>query len=284
MTPDQFYDVLITDAAYNQAGLDEADYAVFRRYYRSLCEKRPLRPFFRYNWQSRIAPMRQLLQELPAREMPWRILDAGCGVGTESIYWVMMRDDVEVVGVDLSVDRLDAARARAKGWAERGERPLPVQFCNQNIFDVLGGRPFDLIWTMEAISHIDPAESFLSAAFDNLTPGGSLVISDSHLLNPAMIWRLVKMRRHLPVRGHKTVAGGGQISYAHERLFAVPRLARLLRQTGFSKVNAQLSVFFPPSFARRPQLFRFIMYLERFWNKLPIVRQIGGIYTIVAAK
>lgn len=284
MLTQKFYDVLIAEVTANKAGLTDEEYKTLNRYYRGLASNERLRPFYRYNWQRRIRPMTQRLSGLPRTAIPWRVLDAGCGVGTESILWAVLRDDVDVVGVDISPERLQTAVSRLAYHERLWKRPLSVQFFNRNIFDVLGERPFDLIWTMEAISHIDPAESFLSAAFDNLTPGGSLIISDSHLLNPAMMWRLIKMRRHVPLRSQKTLAGGEQISYAHERLFAVPGLNRLLRRAGFSKVDAQLSVFFPPRVARYSSNFQLVVRLESIWGKLPLFRQIGGIYTIVATK
>lgn len=284
MVSDAFYDRLIADVLHNQANIHLADYEIFRRYYHKMAKREQYHPFFRHNWVRRTAPMANLLQQLPSRTTPYRVLDAGCGVGTESIFWATLNKNAHITGVDLSEDRLKVADARLTAWAEREQRPLPIQFLNQSIFDVLKGEPFDCIWSMESISHIDPAEDFLTAAFENLSTGGSLVISDSHLLNPAMLWRLAKMRTDVPVRTQKKLADGKEISYAHERLFAVPKLSHLLQKAGFSKVDTQLSIFFPPSFVRQPRLFNIARRLDSFWDKLPLFRQIGGIYTVTAHK
>ncbi|MEJ2751043.1 MAG: class I SAM-dependent methyltransferase, partial [Anaerolineae bacterium] len=160
-----------------------------RQYYRKLDSNEGLRPFYRYNWHRRTEPMAHQLQALPIRSQPWRILDAGCGVGTESLFWATVREDVTILGVDAHQPRIETAVARLPEWEQRLQRPLSLQFQCQNIFDVLGQQTFDLIWSMEAISHIDPAETFLSAAWSSLAPGGCLVISDSHLLDPAMARR-----------------------------------------------------------------------------------------------
>ncbi len=48
--------------------------------------------------------------------MPWRILDAGCGLGTEAIFWGTLRDDTEVTAVDISSERLHTAKARQSAY------------------------------------------------------------------------------------------------------------------------------------------------------------------------
>ncbi len=58
----------------------------------------------------------------------------------------------------------------------------------------------------------------------------------------------------------------------------------MLKQTGFLSVKAQLSVFFPPGLARFPKLFFSCTWSDAVLNRVPLIRNLGGIYTIVAAK
>ena len=81
--------------------------------------------------------MQALLHSLPPRELPWRILDAGCGVGTESIFWSTLRDDIEVMGVDISKDRLDVAKTRKILYERRLGKPLKISFLQDEHFDVV---------------------------------------------------------------------------------------------------------------------------------------------------
>ena len=284
MKADIFYDYLIADVVENAAQLSDEYYDQLWQYYRKLAHNESLRPFYRYNWQRRTNVMVHQLQKLPARPEPWRVLDAGCGVGTEALFWAVQRQDITVLGVDAHLPRVETAVSRIPEWEKRLQRPLSLQFQNQNIFNLLAAQTFDLIWTMEAISHIDPAEDFLAAAFASLSSGGRLVISDSHLLNPAMAWRIFKMRQKAPLRKQKTLADGQQISYADERLFAVPQLHKLLRQVGFTAVSSQISIFFPPRLAQNRPLFPAAVQIDGLLGQLPLLRQMGGIYTIVAVK
>ena len=275
-----FYSTLIDELNYlaNNATADEE---LITQYYKRLLNESESQQFYQYNWQRRIQPMVQLLHTIPRREESWRILDAGCGVGTESFLWASLRDDVEVIGVDISTARLKAASARRPFYEQQVGRPLSVKFCDQSVFTVLKEKTFDLIWTMEAISHIDPAEAFIAASYASLKTGGHLVISDSHFLNPAMLWRIFKLRRKGIKHTYKTTSAGETVSYAEERLFSVPRLTRVLYQAGFNTVQAQISVYFPPRLLASSLFFQ---AADRMLNRLPLVRYLGGIYTISAHK
>lgn len=279
-----YYDQLIREIDGNFLGLSPIHYNELCRYYRGLLKLLERRPFYQYNWLKRTLPMVKLINSLPVREKPWKILDAGCGVGTESIFWASLRDDVEVVGADIKQERLDVAQARLEKMKAATGKPLKVSFELTNIFKLLDTKQFDLIWTMEAISHIHPAEEFLSAAYNSLEPGGHLIISDSHLLNPKMQWRIIKLRRKSPKYTHKVLPDGSRIDYADERLFAVPFLKKLMRHAGFTGLQSQLSVFFPPGMARFEHLFSSLVGMDKALNYIPLLRLIGGIYTLSGKK
>jgi SAM-dependent methyltransferase len=275
----------------NCGSLCPKHYDDLARYYQSLRDHERLRLFYRFNWARRVEPMLEILHALPERETRWRLLDAGCGTGTESIFWSTVREDVEVTGVDIHRGRLEVARARQAAYEDRLGRGLNLRFLDVDVFRALDAGPYDLVWAMESISHIDPAEAFLAKVLERLnaggyrTSGGHLVISDSHLLNPAMAWRVWRLRASgVAERTHRTLDSGTALSYAQERLFTVGQLSRVLRSVGFQSVQSHLSVFFPPALARFPSLFRACVRLEAFLSAVVLVRNLGAIYTIVATK
>ncbi|MCB9078080.1 MAG: class I SAM-dependent methyltransferase [Anaerolineaceae bacterium] len=279
-----FYEQLETEVLEGQTELDSAHYACLKHYYSKWLKHPELRPFYSYNWMRRTGPMQRLILSLPRRGTPWRILDAGCGVGTESIFWSTLRTDLEVVGVDVAPDRLKTARARHRRYQQRLGQTLNIRFVEANIFKMLEAETFDLVWTMEAISHVDPAEDFMRQVFENFDPHGYLVISDSHILNPAMAWRIYRMRRQgVAEHAQKTLASGEVIAYAQERLFSVSQLARILKQIGFRSVESQLSIFMPPV-AFYGHISNVCRPLDHLLNKLPGIRHLGGIYTVTATK
>ena len=144
-------------------------------------------------------------------------LDCGCGFGTESL--LLGLEGVAVTGVDAVPERVEVARARVPFYERRAGRPLGVRFASADILRYLEGVPrVDLIWALEAISHIHPLEDFLTLAFDRLSPGGLLVTSDPNALNPLARYRGVPDSRDArapdpregrrPGRGHACRRGG----------------------------------------------------------------------------
>jgi 2-polyprenyl-3-methyl-5-hydroxy-6-metoxy-1,4-benzoquinol methylase len=281
----EFYETLTAEITDNVLGLDTKHYQEMQRYYLTSVDNLQRRSFNRYNWIRRTEPMVRLLNTLPRRNEPWRVLDAGCGLGTESIFWSTLRDDIQVLSVDLSARRLGVAQARCSAYERHLGRALSVRFLEQDVFTVLNSEGFDVVWTMEAISHIDPAEQFIADVAKNLGERGHLVVSDSHIWNPAMAWRVLKLRRQgVTLRTQKTTSGGRTVSYAQERLLTVGWLSSILKEAGFASVQTQSSVFFPPKLARSPELLAACVLFDRVMNRLPVIRNLGGIYTLVAGK
>ena len=285
MQADAFYDLLVREIDQNLMGLPETDHQMLRSYYRALSTRAAERKFFRYNWLQRVAPLVTALRSLPENGQPLRILDAGCGVGTESIFMSLQRPDFQVTGVDIAPDRLKTAQARKTAYENYFQRNLRASFFDQDVFDNLIEGQFHLVWVMEAISHIDPAEDFLALVHQQLAPGGILVISDSHLTNPAIAWEAhIRYRQGLPLRTARATSSGKKISYAHERVFTVNGIRTRLVQAGFNQIDTHMSIFFPPQFARFAWLFFLSCAAEALLKRLPGLRQLGGIYTVVAHK
>jgi 2-polyprenyl-3-methyl-5-hydroxy-6-metoxy-1,4-benzoquinol methylase len=291
-----FYDRLEAEVLDNEGHLSPEQHACLSRYYGALAGRADrtrnvaLRSFYRYNWTRRVMPMLDLVRALPRRDASAcaaraRILDAGCGIGTESIFWSVLREDVEVTGVDIAQERLEVAKARQAAYERRLGRALNLRFHEQDVLSALGGERLDLVWAMESISHIDPAQEFLARAYESLSAGGTLVISDSHILNPAMAWRVLRLRASgVQERTSKTLASGESLSYAQERLFAVGQLARMLREAGFRSVSSQLGIYFPPALARSLSALMVCARVDSLLSQVPLVRNLGGIYTMAARK
>jgi len=281
MDPNAFYSLMVKEVTENLLRLDELQSATLAAYYRSMVRHPEWLRFYQYNWAKRVEPMLGLLRSLPVRDRPWRLLDAGCGVGTESIFFSSSRSDLEITGVDIADRRLTAANARKTAYEAHLDRALSIRFTNQDVFELLRSRRFDLIWSMESISHIDPAEKFVENAFRSLEDQGSLVISDSHQLNPVVFMRALKHQRRGGNRDTRKVVGGNSIFYARERVFSVPHLVSLLKTAGFQQIRSQLSIYFPKQLSHFIGLLR---HWDSFWNRMPLLRYVGGIYTITAGK
>jgi SAM-dependent methyltransferase len=239
-------------------------------------------------YSARVRPLVEILQSAPAG---LRILDAGSGYGTESLLFAWL--GAEVTAVELVRERDDVARGRLEHFPSRAGAggPLRIDFVNANILRYLeAARTFDVIWTMEAISHIYPPERFLALARERLAPGGILVLADPNRANPVAWLRAVRIRgsiRHEPHREFNDPESGAPVEYGRELIHSIRAMERLLVRTGFRVERSQTAGFLastlvPRSRRNRRMSVAFAIALQKAAGRIPVLRRFGANYTILA--
>lgn len=211
-----------------------------------------------------------------ADEKYQKVLDAGCGFGTETLLFALLGK--KVTAVDLSCRRLNIAKKRISFFAEHSSQKLEVNFLNTSVFNL--SHQFDVIWVREAISHIDAAEEFLEFAYERLRPGGLLFITDG---NGMFLPLQLKLLFERGTRLHRQVLDPStreEVPYAVERIFTIPRIKRILRTVGLSIVHCECSI----GAARKSPDWLWNRVMVRL-GSVPIISDIlGRQYTIVAGK
>lgn len=232
-----------------------------------------------------------MVDEISKLPRPVRILDAGCGYGTESLLFSIL--GCEVTGIDLVPERIDIARRRVKFYQERFDFPLPVRFIPSNIFRFLDkSDTFDIIWVMQAISHIYPAQRFLRAAHRRLKDGGKLIITDPNLLNPISLLRAIRIRgsfRHVTHSRFRDPDSGRPVEYGQEKIFSVLHMKKIMTRTGFRVEKIDMlgfmgSTFLPGPLLEKEGVSRALFKFQAVLRRAPLIRLFGSIYVIVASK
>lgn len=98
---------------------------------------------------------------------PRSVLDLGCGTGWTSLF--LARAGYDVVGVDISTDAIEAARATAK--EQRVDR---VEFVAADYEELRLNRAFDYVLFYDALHHAEDEAKALEVAHAALKPGGVL--------------------------------------------------------------------------------------------------------------
>src|SRR5205085_1246047 len=199
--------------------LPESERETFGGYYRALPEtgdERGIRRHIRGLWRGEPGWAARWIAERARRPgaRPPRVLDAGCGFGTFAMLFAAMGG--EVIGADLRPDRLDVARWRCDHWRRATGRRVALRYDRLDLTQDLGGA-FALVWAYNAISHIDPIETFFANVRRHLEPGGMLVIGDVNGGNPRVVEALATQRTE--VHGTYVAGDGRSHSYAIERSF-----------------------------------------------------------------
>lgn len=247
---------------------------VLKDYYRNIYYNKKNRWFYSFNWSRRIENM-----PVFSRSQNFFILDAGCGTGTESIFFASQ--GAKVVGIDLNKDKINTARRRKNYYEKMFQKELAVDFQAKNIFNLQPSDQFDIIWCSEAISHIYPIDSFIKRACYLLRSGGLLIISDTNILNPVARLQLFSVRRGVfesldPETGEK-------IKYANENIQNPHGLSSIIRKNGFNVQKIDFSVFLHPSVFKENTINK-IYKMEKWINRIPVLRSIGVVYTITGVK
>ncbi|XP_027341970.1 phosphoethanolamine N-methyltransferase-like isoform X2 [Abrus precatorius] len=101
-----------------------------------------------------------------------KVLDVGCGVGGGDFY-MAKNFDVEVVGIDLSINMISLAIERAIGLK------YAVEFaCEDCCKKTYPENTFDVIYSRDAMLHIKDKPTLFRSFYKWLKPGGKLLITD----------------------------------------------------------------------------------------------------------
>jgi len=105
-----------------------------------------------------------------------KILDIGCGFGASSIY-LARKYHAHSVGINISqpqVEMANQAAAQASVSASFFCMDAEALDTQANAFS----QPFDLLWSIESISHYQSVPSFFASAAKLLKPGGTFALTD----------------------------------------------------------------------------------------------------------
>jgi tocopherol O-methyltransferase len=149
-------------------------YDLVSPYYRSLWGEHLHHGYWVRGDESKEVAQLQLIQHLARlADVPpgAHILDVGCGFGASSLY-LAKNYNADVTGITIS--SVQVAMAIQAAATER----LDAKFLLMDAEAMDFQKQFDLIWSVESISHYPHRERFFASAAKLLKPGGRLAITD----------------------------------------------------------------------------------------------------------
>jgi tocopherol O-methyltransferase len=111
------------------------------------------------------------LAQLAGMKTGMRVLDIGCGFGGTSVY-LAKKYGARATGITISPVQVQMAKdAAAKAQAD-------ASFLLMDAEEMRFAEPFDLLWSVESISHYHDPRKFFASAAKLLKPGGCFAVTD----------------------------------------------------------------------------------------------------------
>jgi tocopherol O-methyltransferase len=143
-------------------------------YYRDVWGVHIHHGYWKAGTESKEEAQEQLIRELISRakiENNTRILDVGCGMGGTGVY-LSKNLGANVTGIAISSTQVEIGNNLAKQCSA----DVRLMLMDAEALEMEGR--FDVVWSVEAISHLNDKTSCFRAIAQLLEPGGKLVVAD----------------------------------------------------------------------------------------------------------
>jgi tocopherol O-methyltransferase len=117
------------------------------------------------------AQLTEHVAELAKLQNGFSVLDIGCGFGGTSLY-LAQKYKVHATGITISPVQVEMARKAA------ATANLDAQFLLMDAEALDFSQPFDVLWSVESISHYHDRRGFFANAVKFLKPGGVFALTD----------------------------------------------------------------------------------------------------------
>jgi 2-polyprenyl-3-methyl-5-hydroxy-6-metoxy-1,4-benzoquinol methylase len=157
-----------------------------------------------------------------------RVLEIGCGVGSD-LHWLALRG-ADVTGIDVKSEWTDAARELTQHVREK-IGPVSVRIERINLLD-LPDAQYDLIYMKDTFHHLEPRDQIVAKIASLLAPGGKIVIVEPNAWNPAIQYKMFRIRGFRTIIDKVDKATGERFIYGNERLVTGGAIASAFARYG----------------------------------------------------
>jgi ubiquinone/menaquinone biosynthesis C-methylase UbiE len=173
-----------------------------------------------------------------------RVLEVGCGIGTDTMSF--LRAGADVTAVDLSSESLNVARRRARtyGFEDR------IHFFEANaeqLAETVPAEPYDLVYSFGVLHHTPHPDRAFDQIRAYLSPGGTLKIMMYYTCSWKVLWAVLGYGRgrfwdwRRIIAQHSEAQTGCPVTYTYTKT----ELTELLRRHGFRVTDVRVEHIFP---------------------------------------
>lgn len=188
-----------------------------------------------------------------------RVLEIGCGIGSD-LHWLALRG-ADVTGIDVKSEWTEAARQLTQHVRDK-IRPVTVRIERINLLD-LPSAQYDLIYMKDTFHHLEPRDQIVAKIASLLAPGGRIVIVEPNAWNPAIQYKMFRIRGFNTIIDKIDKATGERFVYGNERLVTGGAIASAFARYGI-KGSTRLFRLVPTALASNSFLVKVANLLEKF--------------------
>jgi 2-polyprenyl-3-methyl-5-hydroxy-6-metoxy-1,4-benzoquinol methylase len=195
-----------------------------------------------------------------------RVLEIGCGIGTDTISFA--RAGARVTAVDLSDASLALARKRAEVF-DLTDRITFYQADAENLSEIVPPEPYDLVYSFGVIHHTPHPQRVLDEVRRHFVhPQTVLKVMVYHRLSWKVLWIMMTYGRgrfnHIDelVARYSEAQAGSPVTYIYSKKEGV----QLLEQAGFPVKDVWVDHIFP---YRIPDYVEYRYVREWYWRWMP---------------
>jgi 2-polyprenyl-3-methyl-5-hydroxy-6-metoxy-1,4-benzoquinol methylase len=191
-----------------------------------------------------------------------RVLEVGCGIGTDSINFA--RAGARLTAVDLSGESIRVAAQRADVMGV-SDRIAFVQANAEELTSGLGTEPYDLVYSFGVVHHTPHPERALEQIRSLVAPGGKLKLMVYHRRSWKVFWIVAVQGRgrfwktDQLVAAHSEAQTGCPVTFSYTR----DEARQLVERSGFQVKNLRVDHVFP---------YRIRDYVQYRYVKMPYFR------------
>ncbi len=160
--------------------LTNKDKQIISNYYRNagLYDNPLKKSFFHHHFSYKLATVISLLHKEGIENK--KILDLGCGIGTQSLLFSILGG--EVIALDTDDDSLRILRLRKEFYEHILKKTLPITIIKANALNFNYPRygPFDVVYSLFSFNLMQPTKELLNLLTPSISPDAFFIVQDGN--------------------------------------------------------------------------------------------------------
>lgn len=234
-----------------------------------------------WGYSKRLRFVRDVIREYTAENKRLKVLDLGCGNGSQLAIPLASDPRLEVVGIDPDVASINHARQLA---ASRES----IKFVCGAVEELAADEQFDVVVLSEVLEHLDRPAEMLSEATRVMDRDGVLIVTVPNGYGEfeldAWIFRALRLQKVVDALATKReVLGSTENTHSgHVQFFTRSRLRRLFRQAGLVTIREGAGSFLAGPIAGHfiARSRRLIDLNARVTDRLPLIFASGWYFAL----